>query len=295
MSNTIRVLRTCNADGTSRNGFQWPLTEGAVVECPDWSPVAECGNGLHGLAEGEGDWGLLNWEPDAVALVLEVDESVVVEIGAKVKFPRAIVRKVGKLAGLLCELACDAKRITAQVTDLISKVGSSDSQLAASGDYSQLAASGDYSRLAASGDYSQLAASGDYSQLAASGVRSQLAASGVRSQLAASGVRSQLAASGHSSQLAASGDYSQLAASGVRSRLAASGDYSRLAASGADSVAISAAPSCTAKTGERGAIALTWHDGTRYRITVGYVGEGLEPDTWYRLDDAGQLVVVENP
>ena len=224
MSNTIRVLRTCNADGTSRNGFQWPLTEGAVVECPDWSPVAECGNGLHGLAEGEGDWGLLNWEPDAVALVLEVDESVVVEIGAKVvKFPRAIVRKVGKLAGLLCELACDAKRITAQVTDLISKVGSSDSQLAASGDYSQLAASGDYSRLAASGD------------------------------------------------------------------------YSRLAASGADSVAISAAPSCTAKTGERGAIALTWHDGTRYRITVGYVGEGLEPDTWYRLDDAGQLVVVENP
>ena len=205
MSNTIRVLRTCNADGTSRNGFQWPLTEGAVVECPDWSPVAECGNGLHGLAEGEGDWGLLNWEPDAVALVLEVDESVVVEIGAKVKFPRAIVRKVGKLAGLLCELACDAKRITAQVTDLISKVGSSDSQLAASGDYSQLAASG------------------------------------------------------------------------------------------ADSVAISAAPSCTAKTGERGAIALTWHDGTRYRITVGYVGEGLEPDTWYRLDDAGQLVVVENP
>ena len=250
MSNTIRVLRTCNADGTSRNGFQWPLTEGAVVECPDWSPVAECGNGLHGLAEGEGDWGLLNWEPDAVALVLEVDESVVVEIGAKVKFPRAIVRKVGKLAGLLCELACDAKRITAQVTDLISKVGSSDSQLAASGDYS---------RLAASGVRSQLAASGDYSQLAASGVRSQLAASG---------------------------DYS---------RLAASGDYSRLAASGADSVAISAAPSCTAKTGERGAIALTWHDGTRYRITVGYVGEGLEPDTWYRLDDAGQLVVVENP
>ena len=268
MSNTIRVLRTCNADGTSRNGFQWPLTEGAVVECPDWSPVAECGNGLHGLAEGEGDWGLLNWEPDAVALVLEVDESVVVEIGAKVKFPRAIVRKVGKLAGLLCELACDAKRITAQVTDLISKVGSSDSQLAASGDYSRLAASGDYSQLAASGDYSRLAASG---------------------------VRSQLAASGHSSQLAASGDYSQLAASGVRSRLAASGDYSRLAASGADSVAISAAPSCTAKTGERGAIALTWHDGTRYRIAVGYVGEDLEPDTFYRLDDAGQFVVVENP
>ena len=201
----VRVLRTCNADGTSHGGFQWPLTEGAVVECPDWKPTAECGNGLHGLLEGEGDWGLLNWEPDAKALVVEVEADAIVEIGAKVKFPRAVVRKVGALTDLLCELACDAKRITALVADLIDKVGSSDSQLAASG------------------------------------------------------------------------------------------DYSRLAASGADSVAISAAPSCTAKTGERGAIALTWHDGTRYRITVGYVGEGLEPDTWYRLDDAGQLVVVENP
>ena len=224
MSNTIRVLRTCNADGTSRNGFQWPLTEGAVVECPDWSPVAECGNGLHGLAEGEGDWGLLNWEPDAVALVLEVDESVVVEIGAKVvKFPRAIVRKVGKLAGLLCELACDAKRITAQVTDLISKVGSSDSQLAASGDYSQLAASGDYSRLAASGHRSQLAASGD------------------------------------------------------------------------SSVVCAAAVDCIAQAGESGAIALTYHDGTRFRIAVGYVGEGLDAGAWYRVDATGAFLKVENP
>ena len=121
----VRVLRTCNADGTSHGGFQWPLTEGAVVECPDWKPTAECGNGLHGLLEGEGDWGLLNWEPDAKALVVEVEADAIVEIGAKVKFPRAVVRKVGALTDLLCELACDAKRITALVADLIDKVGSS--------------------------------------------------------------------------------------------------------------------------------------------------------------------------
>ena len=141
-------------------------------------------------------------------------------------------------------------------------------------------ASGNHSRLAASGHYSQLAASGDYSRLAASGHYSQLAASGDYSQLAASGYRSQLAASGYRSQLAASGDDPQLAASGYRSQLAASGD---------DSLVMGAYNS-SAKAGPNGAIALAWHDGTRPRIAVGYVGEGLEADTWYRLDDNGAFV-----
>ena len=159
------------------------------------------------------------------------------------------------------------------------KACSADAEVA-SGNHSQLAASGDDSRLAASGHYSQLAASGDRSRLAASGHYSQLAASGGDSQLAASGYGSQLAASGYGSQLAASGDDSQLAASGDRSRLAASGD---------DSLVMGAYNS-RAKAGPNGAIALAWHDGTRPRIAVGYVGEGLEADTWYRLDDNGAFV-----
>ena len=163
------------------------------------------------------------------------------------------------------------------------------SQLAASGDGSRLAASGDGSRLAASGYRSRLAASGNYSRLAASGYRSQLAASGNYSRLAALGECSQLAASGNYSRLAASGDDSQLAASGNHSRLAASGNHSRLAASGECSTVMGAFCS-RAKAGRHGAIALAWHDGTRPRIAVGYVGEGLEADTWYRLDDNGNFV-----
>ena len=96
-------------------------------------------------------------------------------------------------------------------------------------------------------------------------------------------------ASGNHSRLAASGHYSQLAASGDRSRLAASGDDSRLAASGECSTVMGAFCS-RAKAGPNGAIALAWHDGTRPRIAVGYVGEGLEADTWYRLDDNGAFV-----
>ena len=106
---------------------------------------------------------------------------------------------------------------------------------------------------------------------------------------AASGAYSQLAASGYDSRLAASGYGSRLAASGYGSQLAASGYGSRLAASGNDSLVMGAYNS-RAKAGPNGAIALAWHDGTRPRIAVGYVGEGLEADTWYRLDDNGAFV-----
>jgi hypothetical protein len=199
------------------------------------------------------------------------------------------------------------------------------SQLAASGDSSQLAASGDYSKLSASGDSSKLAASGDSSQLAASGNYSQLAASGDSSQLAASGDSSQLAASTRLqptrrvrqlqqtlrvrrlqqtrrvrqlSQLAASGNYSKLAASGDYSKLAASGttaNYSQLAASGDYSIAVSSAPNCQAKAGKNGTIVLTrWVESEkRYRVSVGYVGENIKADTWYKLDDDGNFVEYE--
>ena len=150
------------------------------------------------------------------------------------------------------------------------KACSADAEVA-SGNHSQLAASGDDSRLAASGNHSRIAASGNYSRLAASGNHSRIAASGDDSQLAASGYGSQLAASGYGSQLAASGDCSQLAASG-------------------DDSLVMGAYNSRAKAGPNGAIALAWHDGTRPRIAVGYVGEGLEADTWYRLDDNGAFV-----
>ena len=122
-----------------------------------------------------------------------------------------------------------------------------------------------------------------------SGYASRLAASGGRSRLAASGDDSQLAASGDYSRLAASGDGSQLAASGAYSQLAASGYASRLAASG-DGSLVMGAYNGRAKAGPNGAIALAWYDGTRPRIAVGYVGETLKADTWYRLDEKGTFV-----
>jgi hypothetical protein len=81
------ILRTCNADMTSRNGFKW-LRAGHVA-APDWNPAPMCGGGLHGFLRGEGDGSLADWSSDAVWLVAEVETYV--DLGGKVKFPAANV------------------------------------------------------------------------------------------------------------------------------------------------------------------------------------------------------------
>ena len=91
-----------------------------------------------------------------------------------------------------------------------------------------------------------------------------------------------------------SGNYSKLAASGDRSQLAASGYGSKLAASCENCVCVAASPGSTARAASGGAIALTYHDGKRYRIAVAYVGEdGIDPNVDYRVTDAGEFVKAQ--
>src|SRR5581483_845381 len=85
----VLVLRTCNPDRISTNGFRWP--ESGPVAAPDWRPTKECGHGLHGFAWGEGDGQLANWDSDAKWLVVAVDPATIVDLGGKVKFPRGEV------------------------------------------------------------------------------------------------------------------------------------------------------------------------------------------------------------
>ena len=191
MNEKALVLRTSNADGTSYGGFKWPSEIGSVVKCDDWKPVAECGNGLHGLLDGWGDYGLLSSDYDALWQIVEVDREKCVEIDGKVKFESCVLKYSGEMAIAMTKISDYQIGLLMKMIDYnITSDSGDNSQLAASGDNSQLAASGNYSKLAASGYNSQLAASGDNSQLAASGNYSQLAASGYNSQLAASGKNS---------------------------------------------------------------------------------------------------------
>src|SRR5688572_10713470 len=239
----ILGLRTCGPNGESHNGFRWP--ESGVVECQDWSPAKKCGNGLHFLPWGQGDWSLLSNLPDAKWQVVRVNAADAVDIdGAKSKCSKCEVIYSGNMGKAMALVMCDRDAL-----QRIMKAG--DGATASDKTNSRLAASGDSSSLAASGDSSSLAASGDSSSLAASGYSSRLAAWG------------------DCSRLAASGDYSSLAASGSKS-IAASTGYNSRAKAGADG--------CIA-------LAWWDEPAKRPRMAVGYVGEGIDADKWYVVKD----------
>ena len=102
-NDVVLVLRTCFANMTSHGGFRWP--ESGPVAAPDWSPVAECGRGLHGLLWGEGDGSLLDWSDDARWLVVEVPAGSTVDLAGKVKFPRGEVVFCGDRLGATSMIA----------------------------------------------------------------------------------------------------------------------------------------------------------------------------------------------
>ena len=92
------VLRTSKADGTSRDGFQWPAgtpDAPAPVEAPDWNPEPTCGRGLHGALRGVGNGSLFSWADDALWQVVEVPMASIVDLGGKIKFPAGRVIYAG--------------------------------------------------------------------------------------------------------------------------------------------------------------------------------------------------------
>jgi len=89
------VLRTCDANMTAAHrGFVWPRS--GAVTCDDWAATRECGNGLHGFLWGTGDHALASYAPGAIWVVCAVWSDDVVDLGGKVKFPRAWVVFAGQ-------------------------------------------------------------------------------------------------------------------------------------------------------------------------------------------------------
>ena len=70
------ILRKCNYNGYSSRNFYYG-NAGDIATCPDWNPKPECGNGLHGLKEGNGNWNLLSGDD---WLVIETNDEDVVNI-----------------------------------------------------------------------------------------------------------------------------------------------------------------------------------------------------------------------
>jgi len=94
----VLVLKSLPADMVAaRNhvsgGFKWP--ESGTVSAPDWRAVRECGNGLHGWKWGVGDSNLRVKDDDAKWLILSVEESTIIDLEDKVKFPTCEILYLG--------------------------------------------------------------------------------------------------------------------------------------------------------------------------------------------------------
>ena len=97
------VLKAVNSALQSHGGFQWPNS--GYVKCDDWDPTDRCGGGLHGWANGEGDY--IHHEHRHWLVVEVPDETVVViteDGGGKVKFPAGNVVYSGTQSGAVSYL-----------------------------------------------------------------------------------------------------------------------------------------------------------------------------------------------
>jgi hypothetical protein len=248
------MLKTVKADMTAHRGFVWPR-EGEVI-APDWDPAPVCGGGLHGLLWGEGDGALVDWSPDAVWLVCEVDEADVVDLRGKVKVPRARVLHAGDQLSATAFLGADPRCAGRAIVGGSATAGYGGSATAGYGG-SATAGDGGTASAGAGGT-----ATAGYGGTATAGYRGT-----------------------------ATAGYRGTATAGHRGSATAGYGGSATAGNGGSATA---GYGGTATAGYGGTLCVKWHDGERDRLAVGYVGEsGIEPGTPYRLDDRGEFVAAK--
>jgi hypothetical protein len=255
---TTYVLRTVKADLTAYNGFVWPRS--GPVSCPDWDPEPECGNGLHGLAQGEGSSSLFSSEPDVLWMVVRVRTSEMVKTdNGKVKFPRGTVIYVGDILGatnLIKKKHPASKCVFAHHVVPDKGVAISGDEGTSTSGYAGTSTSGDYGT-SISG-YGGISISG-YSGTSTSG----------------EGGTSTSGDHGYS----ISGD-DGTSTSGYRGT-STSGEHGTSISGGYG----------TSTSGLYGRLIISWYDGVRSRSEVAYVGEKrIEPNVAYKLDDNHKFV-----
>ena len=244
------VLRACRADLTSRNGFSW---KNKHVKAPDWSSAPQCGSGLHGWLNGQGDPDMWGHRDDDKWLILAVKTSTVVDLGGKVKFPASRTLYVGskvETASLLASILPGVPVVFANLTG------------------------GECSTLTG-GDYSIL--TGGYDSTLTGGHRSTL--TGGNGSTLTGGNGSTL--TGGECSTLTGGDRSTLTG-GDRSTL--TGGYDSTLTGGYDS---------TLTGGKYSTLQIKWwdHVASRGRIATAYVGEdGIEANTSYTLDANHQFI-----
>ena len=266
------VLRACNEDMSSKNDVKWPTS--GVVECPDWDPVPECGKGLHGWLYGNGDGSASEyWSFNDKWLVVSVETSSIIQLDGKIKFPKGEVVFCGDRKSATDFLMKHEPRSKDQpIIGAFVIVG--DNETVNTG-YKGTSTSGDYGT-STSGDFGT--STSGYYGISTSGYYGTSTSSHSGTSTSSHSGTSSSGNFGTST----SGNYST-STSGYKGT-SISGDY------GTSTSGVGG--KCLA--GVNGMISIYYSENNRKKLKVGYIGEdGLEPDTFYKLDENNNFVKCE--
>ena len=269
MKITLDWLVQRDACATAREAFARRFPEGATY--------VEVQAALH--AEHRADWSW--WLVDAIYrdLLENPAEVTTQSVGAHVDISNKIIA------------ASPLAVIETPTTDA-AQIGSSGyaARIGSSGYAARIGSSGHAAQIGSSGDAAQIGSSGDAARIGSSGHAAQIGSSGYDARIGSSRHAAQIGSSGDDARIGSSGDDARIGSSGDAAQIGSSGDDARIVATGENATIACAGLGARVKAGRNGCFALTWYDGNRNRIVVGYVGEdGIKADTWYRVE-AGKLV-----
>jgi len=242
----VLVLRTCNENLRSYQGFQWP--ESGSVKCDDWNPKPVCGNGLHGLLWGAGNGSLLDWGKSAKWLVVRAKK--VVDIGGdKVKFARGEVIHCGDRKSATDYIIAHG----AEPQYVVGAFLTGGDYATVTGGYSATVTGGDYATV--TGGYCATVTGGDYATV--TGGYSATVTGGDRATV-----------TGGYYATVTGGDYATVTGG---NRATVTGGYSATVTGGDYATLI---------------VKYWDDDVQRWRIAIAYVGEnGIQPNTSYIYDN----------
>jgi hypothetical protein len=196
---TVLVLRTCDSELKAYGGFQWP--DSGRIEAPDWHPKAECGNGLHGLLWGKGDYSHLSTDALAKWMIVEVEEALLVDLGGKVKFPHGNVIYCGASAGAMAILR--KHKWGEEPAEITNPSTTGDrAHSSTTGDGAHSSTTGNYAHSSTTGDYAHSSTTGDYAHSSTTGDRAHSSTKGEDSVAACLGYNGRVK-SGHGPLIAA--------------------------------------------------------------------------------------------
>ena len=274
-------LRSTGPGGESYGGFRWPTEAGAMVNAPDWNPDPFCGGGLHGLAYGLGDLGLMRspGDPGVLWYVCEAMLSESVNLGDEIKVPRCRVVYAGTFGDAM-ELITPA-----QSAEVIRRSSGSAS---ATGDSGSASATGYSGSASATGYRGSASATGSSGSASATGDRGSASATGYSGSASATGYRGSASATGERGSASATGERGSASATGSRGSASATGEHSIAVGGGFESRAM-AGEGCLLVLVEREA-----ETGAIIHHFAGMVGQTQEakPGVWYTLRD-GKLTETE--